>query len=134
MKHYCSFSEAIREGAKVRPQAFDSYFNSGGSCAYGAGLEAMTGRITAAPSLVVEQFRYLMDSGATCPACLSDEAEPYKTIAKVIFHLNDDHQWTREQIADWLESEEEKLGYVTITESVEQESLPPALVTVGVNG
>jgi hypothetical protein len=31
-------------------------------------------------------------------------------------HLNDHHKWTREQIADWLELEEEKLGYVTIAE------------------
>jgi hypothetical protein len=38
----------------------------------------------------------------------------------VIFHLNDDHLWTREQIADWLESEEEKLGFITLTETESQ--------------
>lgn len=37
-------SEAIRAGAKLRPQARGFYFASGASCALGAAYEAITGK------------------------------------------------------------------------------------------
>jgi hypothetical protein len=42
--------------------------------------------------------------------------------------LNDEHKWTREQIADWLEKEEEKLGFITIVEA--ESSSPVEVVAV----
>ena len=50
-----------------------------------------------------------------------------RAIRDVTMDLNDHHKWTREQIANWLEQEEEKLGYVTLVEKEAEES---ELVTV----
>lgn len=126
---YGSFSDAIRVGAELRPQAFDRYFGNGGSCAYGAALEAITGKEDADPWGAVEAFGYLLNQGSSCPAGC-DQPEPFVSIAAIIFHLNDDHRWAREQIADWLQSEEDKLGYVTITESVVEPTTEPQLTLV----
>lgn len=53
---------------------------------------------------VVDGLSKLVPSIATelvaCPACIGVEAP----IATVIPHINDTHRWTREQIADWLET------------------------------
>jgi hypothetical protein len=41
----------------------------------------------------------------SCPACDStDEEVPKTDIWTCIVDLNDDHKWTREQIADWLDT------------------------------
>lgn len=131
MKQFCSFSEAIREGAKLRPQA-TQLFNelpSGvvGSCAYGAGYEALTGEIDLYRSeqiyeYVATAYPYMeMVQPSDCPLHDCDEA-PMEGLSEVVLHLNDDHEWTREAIADWLEREEEKLGFVTLVES--EQSVP----------
>lgn len=39
-----------------------------------------------------------------CPEVDCDEPEWVDILRKVIVHLNDAHRWTREQIADWLET------------------------------
>lgn len=113
-------SEAIREGAKLRPQGFDDYFPKQRvdvdddivtcSCALGAAFEA-----------------YMIDRGGTsieavrassweiewedlggekfnrpCPAC---PRENFPVIGQCISHLNDHHRWTREEIADWVQRE-----------------------------
>lgn len=39
--------------------------------------------------------------GLLCPVC---SAEERPTIRGAVVHLNDDHRWTREAIADWLET------------------------------
>lgn len=36
---------------------------------------------------------------ARCPVCAAGPA----TVVSIMAHLNDDHQWTREAIADWME-------------------------------
>jgi hypothetical protein len=35
----------------------------------------------------------------TCPACTG-----VSTVPVIIIHLNDGHKWSREDIADWLET------------------------------
>lgn len=114
-KHFNTFSEAIREGAKLRPQTIGTYFDSiGRSCALGAALEACFGYEEDDVVGLTEMFPYILNV-APCPVngCFLRD----QTIVDVIVaHLNDDHLWTREQIADWLESEEEKLGYVLLTD------------------
>jgi len=91
-------SEAIRIGARMRPQGFADLFDmAGNSCALGAAYEGATGK-TCSPheySKVIQEFPFL-GCGAT-GRNLSD-------LAKTIYRMND-RQVKREQIADWLESE-----------------------------
>lgn len=128
MKHFCSFSEAIREGSKLRPQGFGEFHADGKSCALGAGREAIYGT-TEGNQEHYDQIRalfpYMAETYTDCPAC------PLRLSLFVItYHLNDDHRWAREQIANWLETEEEKLGYVTLTEGERSESSVHSLQTV----
>lgn len=103
-------SDAIREGAKLRPQCFSqTYFHEGCSCALGAALEAVgfsygdMGRIRS--TVLGDLFPILLSHRDEhglydCPIA----GCPYKQSPfSVIAHLNDHHRWTREQIADWVE-------------------------------
>jgi len=153
MKHFCSFSEAIREGAKIRPQAFFGYVRGGGTCALGAGLEAILDRPLSADECATKEglrsivqaadfwnrYHYLRtETVAPCDCRVVSGFREWgggdntsTRLDNLIVHLNNDHKWTREQIADWLESEEEKLGFVTISESpVEAESSESVLVSI----
>lgn len=118
-------SEAIRIGAQLRPQTDGRLFhrNDSGqvtSCALGAGFEGagllkgddavMIPEVD--QSLLLSSFDGLEDFATTawrrrpnypCPECEDRES----TIDDLITHLNDDDGWTREQIADHLES----IGY-----------------------
>lgn len=117
-KHYASFSEAIREGAKLRPQIFNVFATKNGTCALGAGAEAITGERCYATDVceILEATYGYMTVWRDCVHCpLSDGTFLY--LRDAVIHLNDEHHWTRERIADWLETEEEKLGYVTLVES-----------------
>lgn len=44
---------------------------------------------------------------AVCPAggCTSNELSVLCSLAPLITHLNDVHEWSREEIADWVERE-----------------------------
>lgn len=128
MKHFCSFSEAIREGAKLKAQGFDTFLNDGGTCALGAGLEAEGVDLSALDGSEIEDVEdvigkihpYMTDLGSIlCPVegCQRQQVA-YVRLSDCVMDLNDDHKWTREAIADWLEKEEEKLGFVTVVESV----------------
>ena len=121
-KHYASFSEAIREGAKLRPQqARNRLFEHGATCAAGAGLEAMG--LTDADCVhgfhfgkfLIAAYPYL-GRESVCPQRCPDYVGD-GSVLSVVTHLNDMHRWTREAIADWLEKEEEKLGYVTVIDN-----------------
>lgn len=96
-------SEAIRLGAMLKPQSFGSMRSCEAvpslgdvlglriiekTCAMGAAYEA---GYRSAPYLGV----------STCPACVHVGPVPY-----LVMHLNDSHRWTRERIADWVESVE----------------------------
>lgn len=127
---YACFSDAIRDGAKLKPQAFVSYWSSQGTCAIGAGLHAMhledeytkLGLVSIFEDQMCETFPYMNTLGK-CPAraewwqpklliCICQRST--RSLLKQIHHLNDYHEWSRERIADWLFEEEEKLGFVTI--------------------
>ncbi len=136
MKHYCVFSEAIREGAKIRPQCQFFLNNDIGSCALGAGVEAIHSEpLTRLPDTLVELYPYLTTTESSCPGCSESFAPVDRgSLLWLITHLNDFHQWTRESIADWLEREEEKLGFITVVEETnEQDRIPTGtLQTVSV--
>lgn len=93
-------SEAIRLGSMLHPQHYGTLTKRQGgkvvaTCALGAALQA--------GYLFVEMFDC---GGATCPVSGCVSSRERVSVASVIGHLNDFHRWTREQIADWVESEE----------------------------
>jgi hypothetical protein len=90
-----SLAEAIRLGCYHFPnQEFGEYYGSRSACAIGAAASAL--RILPndvdCPMILVCPIR---------PGCESLEA--FVPINMVV-HLNDDHRWTRERIADWLDT------------------------------
>lgn len=96
-------SEAIRLGAMLRPQARLYWFHEGGSCALGAAAEAVG--IAIYPDTftqvgpVPREWIWINGLKAACPVCGDcDDAQ------ETIKHLNNDHRWTRERIADWVET------------------------------
>ena len=103
-------SEAIRIGAAKRPQTYFSFFrkeaNGLCSCALGAAYEGVN------LSLPVENERgdiKVSDANYSLfinmfPFLLSLEEQGAKLFRRITYR-NDELKWTREQIADWLESE-----------------------------
>lgn len=111
-------SEAIRLGALLKPQGFGS--RSGHSaaehtCAMGAACEAAgletyltyDAMLTAWPFLKAQRMcpcpdGQPYDSAVSCRQLFSGT----HTTIDLLWHLNDGHKWTREAIADWVESVE----------------------------
>lgn len=124
-------SEAMRIGAAKRPQCRGVYFGYPNreiltpdlepppvkNCAIGAALEG-AGKITDLYDVTaveypldekLAEFGVPFDASMLCPVheCEANIYNRDSTLSNTIFHLNDDHFWTREAIADWLAS----LGY-----------------------
>lgn len=105
-------SEAIRLGSMLKPQARGVFYNcdNKSTCANGAALDAIGALDTdeECSSLnntrLCEAFPLAAATGHGCPVCGTPQTiggEFYWVIA----HLNDSiHKWTREQIADWVET------------------------------
>lgn len=116
MNNHLNLSAAIRAGAALRPQATGMFFqyNYGKlcSCALGAAYEAVTGKQTMPDALKLGGGSiYLSQRFPLLNRTLvfGEQPEPVQkpgvsqTVSTVIIDLNDNHQWSREQIADWLE-------------------------------
>lgn len=104
-------SEAIRLGSMMKPQGFGDFYitpiwKSNGplgleiplheaSCALGAALDATDTDDSDYP----DAWNPLVDFRRQCPQCSTYQ----EIVWDVIVHLNDDHRWTRERIADWVE-------------------------------
>jgi hypothetical protein len=95
----------IRNGASRRPdQAFGDYYRgTSASCALGAAYEAMYAiprdASGARPTRDLDWFFYCLD---TIKACPGEGCRKRISLAAILVHLNDDHRWSREQIASWL--------------------------------
>lgn len=87
-------SEAIRIGAKIRPQCFHSLFKNGGSCVLGAAYEGATGKADAVKHCQVS---------AIFPELRALKHNDLGQVGWDMFKRNDDGE-SRESIADWLES------------------------------
>lgn len=131
---YGSFSDAIRAGAALRPQAFGLLRRREATCAIAAGLDAMgdydliCDREYNFVRRVREPFPYMKER-AECPVAGCEQVpKRLRDMIGVVVHLNDDHRWTREAIADWLRSEEDKLGYITLSEVETAPQTAPAPV------
>jgi hypothetical protein len=90
-------SEAIRLGAMLKPQAFRALITDEGACALGAALLAVQAAAERGGRSVLERWPWVVTISADCPSC--GRSRP---VFGVVTHLNDDHRWTREQIASWV--------------------------------
>lgn len=97
-------AEFIRNGAGQRTeQAFGDYFHGqNASCALGAAYEAMY-RLPKDPGNATRDLDWFFDCLDTVKACPAEGCRKRLFLAAIIVHLNDDHRWSREQIAQWLE-------------------------------
>lgn len=86
-------SDAIRLGAMMKPQCYGSYHKGKGSCAIGAALDAV-----GAEECDEEVLWPWLEKLEDCPVCNQADGET------IIPHLNDKHRWTREQIADFVQT------------------------------
>lgn len=93
-------------------QEFGSYATDMGdgrmaTCAFGAAGIVATGigaSVDEVSDAACEAIRPLLHiRPGACPVCAwnSDDANLFSHVT----HLNDDHRWTREQIADWLDEQ-----------------------------
>ena len=92
------------EGIERRPeQSFGEYYRGRrSSCALGAAYEGIYRIPQDADGIRPKRLDLLFDcldnEVRRCPAC----AQKRLPIGAIIIHLNDHHQWSREQIAQWL--------------------------------
>lgn len=98
-------ARAIMRGVNRRPvQSFGEYFGEdGGSDALGAAYEGiflLPRDVRGYHPRVWRLFDFLESTARHCPA----GCHKYLPVAALMVHLNDDHHWTREQIADWVRS------------------------------
>lgn len=102
-------SEAIRLGAMLNPQGFGKFERNGNTCALGAALATLTydkEKITQSEMFQIHwPWIVVQEQEIVCPGC---RKQTRGCVFFMIVHLNDDHYWTREQIADWVESIEPK--------------------------
>jgi hypothetical protein len=92
------FTEAMRLGAMMHPQTYGQSYDFEGetkivaSCAWGA---AVVGGWPAAD-------RIYSKTPVGCPVCKRCVA--HNDVTSLVTHLNDDHRWTREAIADHVDT------------------------------
>ena len=97
---------AILTGVRRRPtQSFGEYFGeNGGSDALGAAYEGiflLPRDVRGYHPRVWRLFDFLESTPRHCPA----GCHKFLPIAALMVHLNDDHKWSREQIAEWVGGE-----------------------------
>lgn len=109
-------SEAIRLGSMLKPHGRGGFLIEEGTCAAGAALDAC-GELDADTSLSSTKhnqafkrlFPIINALPATCPVCGLERAILWRWGGEFkLAHLNDQHEWTREAIADWIETIERR--------------------------
>jgi hypothetical protein len=135
-----NLSDAIREGCKIAPvqlyrQFFDRFSELGrfaffsvpkGACALGAALygsggfnDVFASEMRHPGAEASSRFPILL-SLTICPtaACPLFVGGTTLELGNVVTHLNDEHRWTREAIAMWVETLEQKIDEEAIAASV----------------
>jgi hypothetical protein len=103
-------SQAILKGCEMSPeQDFGTYCERRGdlmaTCAFGAagiarvGLAASVEEVSDAACVVAREILHI---NAACPLGCDLGGDG---IYRAVTHLNDDHKWTRERIAAWLDEQ-----------------------------
>jgi hypothetical protein len=97
-------AEAILHGVVYRPeQAFGHYYEGRrASCALGAAYEGMYRLPPDAGSVRPFQRDRLFDCLENTLRSCPEGCRKRLPLAAMILHLNDDHHWTRERIAQWV--------------------------------
>jgi hypothetical protein len=109
--------QAMLEGAKLGPQVFghaNSDKGDGGTCAIGAVCKAVG--VSNAEMVWNNGLNNLYPellSASNCPQCENKGFEYWGfwyefNLQRVIVHLNNDHRWSRQRIAEWLANRELK--------------------------
>lgn len=102
-------SEAIRLGAMLKPQGF-SGIGKDASCALRAAADAAgiepfdetDGFLEEVVDYMELQRRFpITRARVQAPCSCADWGEEFY---QAIYHMNDFHKWTREQIADWVQT------------------------------
>jgi hypothetical protein len=100
-------ADAILAGVRRRPmQSFGEYYKGrNSSCALGAAYEGIYRLPREAEGIKPRRLDLLFDcldnTVRVCPAC----GRKRLPLGAIIIHLNDHHEWTREQIAEWLKAD-----------------------------
>jgi len=95
-------ADAIRLGSLMRKQGYGDVYTETSTCAFGAALDAIGLNGSYHPGLLPVAWKALFDRPATCPEC----GHVAQGTCGIIVHLNDYHLWTRQEIADWVETVE----------------------------
>lgn len=101
-------SDAIRLGAMASEQGFGTIWDHGKTCALGAAYLAaglFNRDHCVARGAASRTFPVIDVSIEQCPVYGGTVVRCFhgpKDVVNVITHLNDIHEWTREQIADWV--------------------------------
>jgi hypothetical protein len=115
MKQYKLLSDAILDGARLRPQGFDSLVDEAGrTCALGAAVHAVTGTTNESLSPLPKHLTSFLDTSSPCPIEACHQRHNVLSLGFLITHLNDHHDWTRERIAGFVATVEESLGLCEI--------------------
>lgn len=99
-------AEAMRRGMARRPeQAFGDYYcGSKASCALGATYEGLYRIPRDAQGIIAKDlYRFYECLDFVIKRC-PDGCHKQLPLGALIVHLNDDHRWPRERIAEWLVS------------------------------
>jgi hypothetical protein len=77
----------------------------------------------------LDEWRQVLSDVALCPVCQRGGL----IVQEVIQHINDDHRWTREQIADWVEGRERIVDEIAASlvsaEAEQARSVKPPMYT-----
>jgi hypothetical protein len=108
-----TLSQAIREGAKLRPQAFSLYFQHQKdgtvcSCALGAAAEAVLGITDIQKTDGEDIYDHFPELASAKQVTTPNKTTTF--LRDAIVYLNDQMRWTREQIADWVETIENQVS------------------------
>jgi len=103
-------ANAIRKGSKQHPRIGKSGWNGTGTCAAGAmyvgfGLKPTMHVFVRQDQLPPEVERFLK-TAMYCPVPDCTNNKFSNEVLGVLVHLNDEHSWSRCQIADWIANAE----------------------------
>lgn len=136
-----TLSDAIRLGATLKKQGKGNASmdpKSDATCAFGAALEAggcvggyRFSSVDAVPTrgsvkVPLEHYSYAVPSSWMCILSITDQCPECSFIglvSQIVPHLNDDHNWTRERCADYVQGIEKRLAPVVVSEPVVAEEL-----------
>lgn len=118
-------SEAIMLNGMSKPQGYgcESVASIDAPCAIGGALQTVGKQVTFDPSanypIFFQEWPWVdQEAPEFCPACMDE----IWRVADAIWHLNDLHRWSRQQIAEWVSTiepqEPEQTELVEVAEVV----------------